>query len=151
MAEGRGVVLAILGIVALIAVVGLVLVFSGKSTGQVVLPARYGQDKLYGGGKGQPFESDAPGRAGLPYSGGWVAGSPYTTAAGEAYGETKQRKVVVGGKTSLERVPSRYTTCPPGLNRADYTELTGLSDEEFAACIFNRDLNSWCCPAASLQ
>src|SRR3989344_7563193 len=44
--NGRGVALAILGIVAVIAIVGLILLFSGaKKTGQVV----FAGDKLYGG------------------------------------------------------------------------------------------------------
>ena len=43
--EGKGIALAILGVVAVIAVVGLILLFTG-ATGQVV----FQQDKLYGGG-----------------------------------------------------------------------------------------------------
>jgi len=45
--EGRGVAFAILGIVAVIAVVGLVLLFTG-ATGKV---ASYGQPNVYGGGE----------------------------------------------------------------------------------------------------
>ena len=45
--EGRGVALAILGVVAVIAVVGLVLLFKGAGTGGYVAPF----NKLYGGGE----------------------------------------------------------------------------------------------------
>lgn len=149
MTEGKGVAMAILGIVALIAVVGLILMFSGQGTGGAVWPQAYGPNKLYGGYEEQQEN---------PYAGSWVAGTPYTTAAGEAYGETKQAKVVVGGKSSLERIPSRYTTCPPArtagggvmaMQRADAGEVQGLGEKAFD-CLFNEELNSWCCPAASL-
>jgi hypothetical protein len=46
--EGKGVALAILGIVAVIAVVGLVLLFTG-ATGKVA--SSYGDAKVYGGGE----------------------------------------------------------------------------------------------------
>ena len=44
--EHKGVALAILGIVAVIAVVGLILLFKGAATGNIVAPGA----KLYGGG-----------------------------------------------------------------------------------------------------
>ncbi len=59
--EGKGVALAILGIVAVIAVVGLVLLFSGSTGGFV---GGYGSPKVY---PGKVFQGETG--QGFPYSG----------------------------------------------------------------------------------
>ncbi|MEM2916367.1 MAG: hypothetical protein QXT19_03370 [Candidatus Woesearchaeota archaeon] len=156
MSDGKGVALAILGIVALIAVVGLILLFSGKLTGEVTQPVTYGgygASKLYG--NWNKVQEEAPrgavvaqsdlrgGGVSYPYEGNWVKGVPYTPEGIPV--------AVVGGKDAVYRQPSRQTTCPPGLVRMGVRQMQTLSDDEFALCIpGNFDDGSMCCPVAQL-
>ena len=147
---------AILGIVALIAVVGLVLLFSGKLTGQVVTPAAYGgigAPKVYGNWnkaqegapRGAVVQTAQQGGGGVsyPYEGNWVKGVPYTPEGIPV--------AVVGGNEATYRQPSRQTTCPPGLTRMGRLQMQTLSDEEFEQCIpGNFGDGSMCCPSARL-
>ncbi|MEM4239994.1 MAG: hypothetical protein QXM31_00830 [Candidatus Woesearchaeota archaeon] len=156
MTEGRGVALAILGIVALIAVVGLVLLFSGKLTGDVVQPLSYGYgaNKVYGGWANAQESSprgavvstnvQTGGGSSYPYEGTWVKGVPYTPEGIPV--------AVVGGSQATYRQPTRYTTCPPSLDRMSRLQMATLSDEEFAQCIpGNFDDGSFCCPNTKLN
>jgi hypothetical protein len=153
MSEGRGVALAILGIVALIAVVGLILLFTGKLTGQVVAsPSVYGgagANKVYGGW--YRVQEESPRGAVRPdvgvsnaYEGTWVAGVPYTPEGIPV--------AVVGGSQAIYRQPTRLTTCPAGLTRMGSRQMQTLTDEEFGMCIAgNFDDGSMCCPSATFN
>ncbi len=159
MSEGRGVALAILGIVALIAVVGLVLLFSGKLTGEVTLPAEYGvygspAPKTYGGWDNAQLNSPrgavvnqagtSGGGAAYPYEGNWVTGVPYTPEGIPVS--------VIGGNEATYRQPTRLTTCPPGLSRLGVRQMQTLSDEDFGNCIAGTfGDGSMCCPTAGLN
>jgi hypothetical protein len=159
MSEGRGVALAILGIVALIAVVGLILLFSGKLTGQVTLPAAYGDyatpsPKTYGGwnnvqllsprGAVVAQEAMTGGGASYPNEGSWVKGVPYTPEGIPV--------AVIGGSQATYREPTRLTTCQPGFARMGRLQMQTLSDESFANCIAGSfGDGSMCCPAPSLN
>ncbi len=152
----KGVALAILGIVALIAVVGLILLFSGKLTGDVVAPMAYGgigANKVYGGWdkaqenapRGAVVQTEQQGGGGVsyPYEGNYVKGVPYTPEGIPV--------AVVGGKDATYRQPSRLTTCPPGLDRMGRLQMQTLSDTQFEQCIpGNFGDGSMCCPNTRL-
>lgn len=131
MSEGRGITLAIFGIVALIAIVGLVLLFSGRLTGNVAYgstdPGIYGGDKLYGGGQ---YGVELPYTVNRPVKG------VYQTWEGNEV-------AITGTKRTTTRIPSKWTTCEDG-HRVDVTQL-GSMMERGSSCVFNVDLNSWCC------
>jgi hypothetical protein len=159
MSEGKGVALAILGIVALIAVVGLVLLFSGKMTGNVVAPGAeiyggYGANKLYGGNY-RVQESAPRGAVSYPetYKGGHVANpNQGTYVKGVPVTWEGQVVSVVGGSQSIYREPTRFTTCPAGLDRMGSRQMQSLSDAEFVKCVdggFGDD--SMCCPTYGLD
>jgi hypothetical protein len=153
----KGVAMAILGIIALIAVVGLVLLFSGKLTGQAVAPMAYGgigANKVYGGWdnaqeispRGAVVQMVQQGGGGVSYpnEGSWVKGVPYTQEGIPV--------AVIGGSQATYRQPSRFTTCPPGLDRMGRLQMQTLSDEEFMQCIpGNFDDGSMCCPDTRLN
>ncbi len=159
MSEGRGVALAILGIVALIAVVGLILLFSGKLTGQVTLPVAYGDygipsPKTYGGwdnaqllsprGAVVAQEAMTGGGASYPNEGSWVKGVPYTPEGIPV--------AVIGGSQATYRQPTRLTTCAPGLARLGVRQMQTLSDEAFAQCIAGTfGDGSMCCPVSGVN
>lgn len=131
MSEARGVALAIFGIVALIAIVGLVLLFSGRLTGKVVTnPGTYGQNKLYGGGAHgieNPYTINRP-----------VKGVYYTPEF--------QDVVETGGSRSLNRIPSIVTkNCPPKLTYFGASKISEVG-ENFGECIVADDGKGWCCP-----
>lgn len=159
MSEGRGVALAILGIVALIAVVGLVLLFSGKMTGQVTAPGAeiyggYGSNKLYGGSY-RVQESAPRGGVSYPdaYKGGYVA-NPNEGTYVKGVPTTWEGQVVsvVGGSQATYREPTRFTTCPAGMDRMGSRQIQSLSDDEFAKCIAgNFDDDSYCCQTDGLD
>ena len=156
MSEGRGVALAILGIVALIAVVGLILLFSGKLTGKIItqeMYGGYGADKLYGGwanaqvnspkGPVVGQEAMSGGGASNPYQGNWVIGVPYTTEGIPV--------AVIGGNEATYRIESSKTACSIGLARMGAVQMRSLSDEAFAGCIAgNFNDGSMCCPITRL-
>lgn len=154
MADGKGVAMAILGIVALIAVVGLILLFSGAATGDVVTDSLYGRDKLYGGwdrvqqasprgAVGYP-DTYKGGGISRPYEGTWVKGVP-TTWEG-------QNVAVVGGKQAVYREPSRFTTCPAGQVRVGQRGLLRLTDDEWGTCqLFSGGDGSYCCQLEGLD
>ncbi len=135
MSEGRGVALAIFGIVALIAVVGLVLLFSGRMTGKVTDPYLYGDDKLYGGGQ-HGIE--------LPYTLNRVV-------KGVRYTPEFQDVVEIGGPRSVERVPSLTTkNCPRGLHYYGSRNIMALGDNT-EACVNAYDNAGLCCPFDSFD
>jgi hypothetical protein len=146
MSESRGVALAILGIVALIAVVGLVLLFSGRTTGQVTIPGiygGYGADKTYGGWE-RAEETTPRGDVGHPYQGSYVKGVP-TTWEG-------QTVAVVGGSQATYREPSRFSTnCPPDLDYYGSRQAQSLSDDEWETCITADDGLGMCCRTQGVQ
>jgi hypothetical protein len=108
--SGKGIALVILGIVAVIAIVGLVLLFTGarKSVGQFAVPAA----KEYGGsirGVFDPYSRAFSGRAGeraqqadiaagreAPFTAAWQ-GSGGTQVGGETYGSYGGNKLVQTG------------------------------------------------------
>jgi hypothetical protein len=159
MSEGRGVALAILGIVALIAVVGLILLFSGKLTGNVIAPDLYGSygipaPKTYGGwdrvqetsprGAVVNQADTSGGGSSYPFEGSWVKGVPYTPEGIPV--------AVVGGSQATYRQPTRLTACPPGLTRMGVRQMQTLSDERFGQCIAG-DFGdgSMCCPVSGVN
>ena len=138
--EGKGVALAILGIVALIAVVGLILLFSGRLTGKVANSDVYGgvgASKVYGGWDNA--QVNAPrGSVGEPNEGSWVKGVPQTWEG--------QTVAVVGGSQSRYRVPSTQTTCPAGQIRIGERGMQRLTDDEAATCVLSEiGDGSYCC------
>jgi hypothetical protein len=141
--EGRGVALAILGVVALIAVVGLVLLFRGATGNVVAYDPIYGSDKLYGGW--DRVQENAPrGSVGEPYAGSWVKGVP-TTWEGQTVG-------VIGGSQARYRVPSSFTTCPAGQIRVGARGMDRLTDDEFATCVPSEiGDGSYCCEIEGLS
>lgn len=156
MSEGRGVAMAILGIIALIAVVGLILLFSGKLTGKIVtqeMYGGYGANKLYGGWANAQVESPrgpvvaqdtmSGGGASNPYQGSWVKGVPYTPEGIPV--------AVIGGNTATYRIESAQTACPVGLARMGVVQMRSLTDDAFANCIAgNFNDGSMCCPTTRL-
>jgi hypothetical protein len=149
MTEGRGVALAILGIVALIAVVGLVMLFSGRMTAKVVAgDPIYGVDKLYGRPPGQ----QAIGSTDNPYSGSWVKGSYAPGAGGVMYGENIQPVKVIAGSQADYRVPAEQTkTCPRGLDYFGARQAMSLDDDEYGTCVDAFDGRGLCCDVSGLQ
>src|SRR3989338_11647504 len=101
--NGRGVALAILGIVAVIAIVGLVLLFSGaKKTAQVA----QGLDKEYGGSLKDVEYPYLEGRS--------VGGSPVTPEGVVRSDEQKAYAEGVPYRTFSrvpDMIPSPQTTC----------------------------------------
>ncbi len=142
MAEGKGVALAILGIVAVIAVVGLIMLFKG-GTGEVVVGGIYGPDKTYGGWE-RAQEGAPRGNVGQPNQGTWVKGVP-TTWEG-------QKVAVVGGSQATYRVPTPLTTCPSGQIRVGSRNIRALSDNEFNSCVLSKiGDGSFCCEFEGLD
>jgi len=141
--EGKGVALAILGVVALIAVVGLVLLFKGATGNVVAYDPIYGSDKLYGGW--DRVQENAPrGDVGHPYQGSWVKGVPYTWEG--------QEVAVIGGSQATYREPTRFTTCPQGQIRVGSRGIQRLTDDEFATCVPSEiGDGSYCCEIEGLS
>ena len=138
--------MAILGIVALIAVVGLILLFSGKLTGKVVVGNSYDSvagvpaPHLYGRAPGL----QDVGSYDNPNSGSWVNGVPQTWEG--------QTVAVIGGSQAVYRVPSPQTACPPNTLRMGAASMRRLSDDQLSICVdggFND--GSMCCPTNSLD
>lgn len=140
MTEGRGVALAILGIVALMAVVGLILLFTGRLTGQVVtndIYGGYGSPKVYGGWN--RAQENSPRSIDNPYAGSWVKGVPYTWEG--------QEVAVIGGEQATYRVPTAQTACPKGFIRAGTRRLGGMTEEQVDGCYdYGFGDGSLCCP-----
>jgi len=146
MSEGKGVALAILGVVALIAVVGLVMLFNG-STGKVVV------GNIYSSGYGAPaphIYGRAPGNQEVgsyynPNAGSWVNGAP-TTWEG-------QNVAVIGGSQAMYKVPSPQLACPPNTLRMGVANMRSLSDDQLNLCVLATqfDDGSMCCPTNSLD
>ncbi len=140
MSEGRGVALAILGIVALIAVVGLVLLFSGRLTAKVVADDPiYGISKVYGRSPGeQAIGSENPN------SGSWVTGTPYTWEG--------QQKVVVGGAQADYRNPSDDDyVCNDGFIKVGSRSILRYGDDTEGCYPDPSGDGSYCCPASGLD
>jgi hypothetical protein len=134
MTEGR-VSLAILGLVALIAVTGLVTLFSGRPTGNVVteeMYGGYGSDKLYGN---------------WPYAEQRIHGSLVKGVEQTVEG---QNVAEVGGASSIQRTPSYYTTCAQGERSVDVEEMLAM-EERGSTCSFNAGINRWCCSVVGLN
>lgn len=130
MSEGRGVAMAILGIVALIAVVGLVLLFSGRLTAKVVAG-----DPIYGVSKLYVPEFRAEERL----EGRLVKGVEYTQE-GNIVAE-------VGGKTAGFRNPANYV-CKPGFNEMGTSEFGSMGEPQ--GC-YASGYNTLCCPESGLD
>lgn len=138
--------MAILGIVALIAVVGLILLFSGKLTGKVVVGNIYSTDyaiptaHVYGRAPGL----QEVGSMDNPYSGTWVTGKPQTWEG--------QNVAVVGGSQAVYRVPSPQTACPPNTLRMGTASMRRLSDDQLNICVDGGfGDGSMCCPTNSID
>ncbi len=138
--SGRGVALAILGIVAVIAIVGLVLLFSGaKKTAQVAT----GLDKEYGGAmKGVEY----PYLEGRTVKGG-VGATPEGVVVSDeqkAYAEGVPYRTF---SRVQDQIPTPQTTCGDGffevsVQSKDRVEAsTGAKCSEYVAA-----LDAYCCP-----
>lgn len=143
--SGRGVALAILGIVAVIAIVGLVLLFSGaKKTAQVAT----GLDKEYGGAmKGVEY----PYLEGRTVKGG-VGATPEGVPVSDeqkAYAEGVPYRTF---SRVQDQIPTPQTTCGAGFfevsvnNKADFEANTGLKCSEYVAA-----LDAYCCPVPNFK
>ncbi len=126
--EGRGVALAILGIVAVIAVVGLVLLFSG-GTGNVVPPgAKLYPGKVLAGETGPGFQSYGEGAYVTEQKGNclsgemWVQGShydPQTCRESEMRVEVYQRNRKFFGAPDQTYVTKGYCCPQPSMSYPD--------------------------------
>ena len=143
--SGKGVALAILGIVAVIAIVGLILLFSGaKKTGQVVLAG----DKLYGGSVSDaeyPYLENRPVK-GVPVTPEGIQVADEETAYAEAVPYRTYSRVP-------DKIPSGQTTCGEGR-----FEVSGNFRDSFlrtypdAQCSdYIATLDAYCCQVPSLN
>ena len=149
MAEQKGLSLTILGIVAVVAILGLVLLFKTAVTGGQVYPLSYGADKLYGGGKAVAYGSTEP------WTPSWVSGKPVTPegqqvlvgSSGEVPGYYTAR---TGIKSATRRQAADFTTCGEGLIEVTEFEIEqqGLDP---AKCYYDSGLNRYCCGWDGLQ
>ena len=128
MAEGKGLSLTILGIVAVVAILGLVLLFKTATSGGVVIP--YGADKVYGG---------ATRASQSPWSPSWVSGGPVTPE--------DQKISVIGGKSATWRQPSRFTQ-PCGSGKIEVTENRASA---YSNCAGPNANGQYCCDAPGAQ
>ncbi|MBD3361900.1 hypothetical protein GF358_03865 [Candidatus Woesearchaeota archaeon] len=132
--ESKGIALAILGVVAVIAIVGLVLLFAGaKNTGEVVIPQA---NKVYGGA----IEGVA-----LPYGEGRAisgAGRP---------GEEPQVLRIPSRKRGWISIPSDSTTCGPYLQKVDYGQKLVSESRGLGCSDYIPTLDGYCCEAPGLE
>lgn len=142
--NGRGVALAILGIVAVIAIVGLVLLFSGaKKTAQVAT----GLDKEYGGSLKDVEYPYLEGRS--------VGGSPVTPEGVRRSDEQKAYAEGVPYRTFSrvpDQIPTPQTTCGEGffevaVQSKDRVEATtNIKCSDYVAAI-----DAYCCPIPAVR
>ena len=143
--RGRGVALAILGIVAVIAIVGLVLLFSGaKKTAQVAS----GLDKEYGGAlKGVEY----PYLEGRTVKGG-VGATPEGVLVSDeekAYAEGVPYRTF---SRVQDQIPTPQTTCGEGFfevsvqSKERVESQTGMKCSEYVAA-----LDAYCCPVPEMK
>jgi len=144
--SGKGIALAILGIVAVIAIVGLVLLFSGaKKTGQV---AYTGVDKVYGGALKDveyPYLENRPAK-GVPVLPEGVEVVDEQTAYAQGVPYRTYNRVP-------DQIPSTQTTCGEGsvevsvnfLRQFKYTYPDAQCSDYVAA------LDAYCCKAPSFN
>jgi hypothetical protein len=148
--EQRNIAFAILGIIGVLAAVGLVITLTGESTGQVVyIPSQYGPAKLYGRAPGlQKF-----GTIENPYAQERVVGSDTPGAAwGASYGENPPDVAIVAGHEALYRVPTKQTTCPRGFMRIEPARADKMPEEQMAGCaVYEGGGGSLCCPVTNFQ
>ncbi len=130
----KTVALALLAMVALIAVVGLLLLFSG-ATGQVYGGALKGAEYPYVEGRSAK---------GVPFTPEGIKVVDEQTASAEAvpyrtYGRTP------------EHIPTVLTSCGEGYIGADVALYSVLVDTYRSSCSdFNRELGVWCCKIPTL-
>lgn len=121
--EGKGIALTILGIVAVIAIVGLVLLFTGARTGQYAAPGT----KIYGGPAAQR-------QAAKVFEERFIKPPVPEEEVAVVYGSKKWGGV---------KVASEYTTCmgdtPAGRQEKETLESRGY------VCIVNPTGPGWCC------
>jgi len=147
MAEHKGLSLTILGIVAVVAILGLVLLFKTAVTGNQAYPLSYGADKLYGGGK-----TVAQGGT-EPWTPSWVKGVPVTpenqrvldASSNEVPGYATAR---TGIKSATRRQASDFTTCGAGLTEATEFEV---EQQGLSGCVYDAWLNRYCCSTTGLN
>ncbi|MBW2969305.1 hypothetical protein KY314_04295 [Candidatus Woesearchaeota archaeon] len=132
--ESKGIALAILGVVAVIAIVGLVLLFAGaKNTGDVALPQF---NKVYGG---------ATKGVALPYGEGRAisgAGRP---------GEEPQVLRIPSRKRGWISIPSDATTCGQYLVKSDYGQKLVAESRGLGCSDYIPTLDGYCCEASGLE
>lgn len=107
MDEKRHLSLVILGVVAVIAIVGLVLLFKGAMSGAFSVSSHlYGMDKTYQGGKTGRYQE---------YFGGWVTGVPETYEKPVYYaGYWDTGSAIMQVKPTVTRSTSPFTSpCYP--------------------------------------
>lgn len=108
--HGKGIALVILGIVAIIAIVGLVLLFTGArktATGDFTAPSV----KTYGGAINSE-EQDPYGRRTLAGAAGQLYGSSGVQAGGQCYGDACKERVVTSSdyttfNRALPQIPAK--------------------------------------------
>lgn len=143
--SGRGVALAILGIVAVIAIVGLVLLFSGaKKTAQVSA----GLDKVYGGALKDVEYPYLEGRT--------IGGGAATTPEGVRIAEEEKAYADGVPYRTFNRVPDMIptpqTSCGEGFfpvsaqSKERFESATALKCSDYVAA-----LDSYCCPVPQVQ
>ncbi len=143
--SGRGVALAILGIVAVIAIVGLVLLFTGaKKTGQVVLVG----DKVYGGALKDveyPYLEGRPAK-GVPVTPEGIEVADEQTAYAEGVPYRTYGRVP-------DQIPTVQTTCGEGSFEVSVNFLRQFKDTyPDAQCSdYVASLDAYCCKVPQLN
>lgn len=132
--ESKGIALAILGVVAVIAIVGLVLLFAGaKKTGDVVLPQ---YNKVYGG---------AIQGVALPY------GEGRAISGADRPGDEPTTLRIPSRKRGWISIPSDSTTCGEYLQRVDYGQKLTAESRGLGCSDYIPTLDAYCCEDAGLD
>ena len=128
--EGKGIALTILGIVAVIAVVGLVLLFTGAGTGKYAAPGV----KIYGGAQ-----------KGVDYP--YLEGRKVAGAYGDQYSAQYTQIPDVSKERYVRQIPSQNLGCPIGTYRVSSSDVAlGVA----SGCTASEELPGWqCCDATS--
>lgn len=130
--ESKGIALAILGVVAVIAIVGLVLLFAGAKTGDIALPS---MNKVYGGA----IEGVA-----LPY------GEGRAISGADRPGDEPATLKIPSRKRGWISIPSDATTCGPYLAKVDYGQKLVAESRGLGCSDYIPTLDGYCCEAAGL-
>ncbi len=134
MADQKSIGIAILGIAAVLAIIGLVLMFTTaiqSGAFSATLP------KIYGG---------AIKNVDYPY----LEGRHAAGVGGDEYTASESNPQHMYYERGIRQIPSEYTACGEGYARVSYTQMLGIKQRLNAynsdAKCFDHDTNTYCCP-----